>query len=192
MWGVSYGAMMAIATAARRPPHLRAVVAVYGTNDCGRDSMAPGGSPYALGRYSWAVHMIAMDLCPPTRQDVAGRWLTVWNEHLDRMRESPGHAFEWQQHVGDEVFWEPRRVDTADIEVPTFLIGGWHDLYVDAVVRIFNELSAPRRLVVGPWPHSVPDVANRERFDWVGSRNYVSLHPDSAQAHIFQLERTRH
>ena len=55
MWGVSYGAMVAIATAARRPPHLRAIVAVYGTDDCLSDSIAPGGSPYALGRYSWVA-----------------------------------------------------------------------------------------------------------------------------------------
>ena len=168
MWGVSYGAMVAIATAARRPPHLRAIVAVYGTDDCLSDSIAPGGSPYALGRYSWVAHMIAMDLCPPTRQDDEGRWRQVWAEHLDRMRMSPGHAFEWQPHIEDTSFWASRLAHASRIEVPAFLIGGWHDLYADSMVRIFNAISAERRLVIGPWPHVFPDRVEREPFDWVG------------------------
>jgi uncharacterized protein len=167
MWGVSYGAMVAIATAARRPPHLRAIVAVYGTDDCLSDSIAPGGSPYALGRYSWVAHMLAMDLCPPTRQDDGGRWRQVWAEHLARMRTSPGHAFEWQPHIDDAPFWASRLAHASRIEVPAFLIGGWYDLYADSMVRIFKAISAERRLVIGPWPHVFPDRAEREPFDWV-------------------------
>jgi putative CocE/NonD family hydrolase len=167
MWGVSYGAMMAIATAARRPPHLRAIAAVYGTDDCLADSIAPGGSPYALGRYCWAAHMTAMDLCPPTRQDPDGRWRSLWAQHLDRMRQRPGHAFEWQPHVDDPSFWGPRMADASRIEVPTFLVGGWYDLYADAMVRIFNEVGGDRRLVIGPWLHVAPDRVEDEPFDWV-------------------------
>ncbi len=168
MWGVSYGAMTTLATAARRPPHLRAIVAVYGTDDCLIDAIAPGGSPYALGRYSWSAHMMAMDLCPPTRQDDGGRWRQVWADHLERIRKCPGHAFEWQPHIDDVSFWASRVADASRIEVPTFLIGGWHDPYADAVVRIFNIVPAERRLVIGPWLHVAPDRVDREPFDWMG------------------------
>ncbi len=43
-WGVSYGGMTALAAAACRPPHLRAIVAVYATTDMYRDTIAPGAA----------------------------------------------------------------------------------------------------------------------------------------------------
>ena len=115
------------------------IVAVYGTDDCLVDSIAPGGSPYALGRYSWAAHMIAMDLCPPTRQDSAGRWRsfglsTSTASAKARATRSNGSRISTTCRSGPPGSPMPSR-----IEVPTFLIGGWYDLYADAVVRIFND-----------------------------------------------------
>lgn len=168
IWGVSYGGMTALAAAAKRPPHLRAAAAVYATNDAFADVIAPGGSPVAFGRYSWSAHMLALDLCPPTRQDADGAWRRVWRERLERMRARPGHAFEWQQHAADADYWRPRVAEVAAITVPTFLIGGWHDYFADATVRVFSQISAPKQMVIGPWLHVVPDLADREPYDWVG------------------------
>ena len=84
-WGVSYGGMTALAAAAARPPHLKAIVAVYATTDVYRDTITLGGCPAMLGRYAWAAHMMALGLCPPTAQDPEGRWRQVWDQRLRRL-----------------------------------------------------------------------------------------------------------
>ena len=55
-WGTSYGGMTALAAAARRPAHLRAIVATYATTDVFRDSIDRGGCATMLGRYAWSAH----------------------------------------------------------------------------------------------------------------------------------------
>ena len=85
VWGVSYGGMNALAAAAHRPPHLRALVAVYATTDMYRDTIAPGVCPAMLGRYAWAAHMLALALCPrPGRTRTAGGERT-WQRRLRRL-----------------------------------------------------------------------------------------------------------
>lgn len=169
IWGVSYGGMTALAAAARRPPHLRAIYAVYASDDTHRDWLAPGGNcPMALGNYSWSSHMFGLDLCPPSRQDPEGRWRRVWDERLRRMQSSPGHAFEWRKHAKDSEYWESRTVDVSTITVPTFMVEGWYDFFTDGAVRTFSLLTCQKQLVMGPWLHVPPDLVDREPYDWVG------------------------
>jgi len=169
IWGVSYGGMTALAAAARRPPHLRAIYAVYASDDTHRDWVAPGGNcPMAFGNYLWSSHMFGLDLCPPSRQDVGGEWRRVWQERLDRMVDHPGHAFEWRKHRADTDYWRRRALDTSKITVPTVMVEGWHDFFTDGAVRTFSDLTCERRLVLGPWLHVCPDLVDREPYDWVG------------------------
>jgi len=169
IWGVSYGGMTALAAAARRPPHLRAIYAVYASDDTHRDWLAPGGNtPMALGNYSWSSHMFGLDLCPPSRQDDKDRWRQVWQERLERMRTRPGHAFEWRQHSRDSDYWTSRAVDVSTITVPTFMVEGWYDFFTDGAVRTFSLLTCQKQLVMGPWLHVPPDLVDREPYDWVG------------------------
>ena len=169
IWGVSYGGMTALAAAARRPAHLRAIYAVYASDDTHRDWVAPGGDcPMAFGNYLWSSHMFGLDLCPPSRQDSEGVWRRVWQERLDRMATRPGHAFEWRKHRADTDYWSRRALDTSKITVPTVMVEGWHDFFTDGAVRTFSELTCERRLVLGPWLHVCPDLVDREPFDWVG------------------------
>ena len=135
-WGVSYGGMTALAAAAHRPPHLRAIVAVYATTDMYGDTIAPGGSPAMLGRYAWAAHMVALGLCPPTRQDPGGRWERIWRQRLDRLAAGRPHALTWQAHPDRDGYWQARAVDATAIDVPAMLIGGWADAYADAILAL--------------------------------------------------------
>jgi len=168
-WGVSYGGMNALAAAAHQPPHLRALVAVYATTDMYRDTIAPGDCPAMLGRYAWAAHMLALGLCPPTRQDPDGRWRRTWQRRLRRLAAGQPHALEWQAHPERDDYWQARVVDTAAIQVPAMLIGGWADAYADAMIRVFGQLTGPKRLIMGPWMHVLPHLSAVEPYDWVGA-----------------------
>ena len=158
-WGVSYGGMTALAAAACRPPHLRAIAAVYATTDMYRDTIAPGGSPAMLGRYAWAAHMVALGLCPPTRQDPGGRWERIWRQRLQRLGTGQPHALTWQAHPDRDDYWQARVVDASAIDVPTMLIGGWADAYADAILRAHAQVGGPKRLIMGPWMHVLPHLS---------------------------------
>jgi uncharacterized protein len=168
-WGVSYGGMNALAAAAHRPPHLRALVAVYATTDMYRDTIAPGNCPAMLGRYAWAAHMLALGLCPPTRQDPGGRWQRTWQRRLRRLAAGRPHALDWQAHPGRDDYWQARVVDATAIEVPAMLIGGWADAYSDAMIRVFGQLTGPKRLIMGPWMHVLPHLSAVQPYDWVAA-----------------------
>jgi putative CocE/NonD family hydrolase len=167
-WGVSYGGMTALAAAAQQPPHLRAVVAVYATTDIYRDTIAPGGCPAMLGRYAWAAHMMALGLCPPTQPDNDGRWRQTWTGRLRRLAAGPSHAAVWQAHPDRDAYWRDRVVDAAAIEVPAMFVGGWADMFKDAITSLYKALTGPKRLVMGPWMHVLPHLSGVEPWDWVG------------------------
>ena len=169
VWGVSYGGMNALAAAAHRPPHLRAVIAVYATTDMYRDTIAPGDCPAMLGRYAWAAHMLALGLCPPTRQDPGGRWQRIWQRRLQRLAVGQSHALDWQAHPERDGYWQARVVDATAIDVPAMLIGGWADAYSDAMIQVFGQLAGPKRLIMGPWMHVLPHLSAVEPYDWVAA-----------------------
>ncbi len=50
--------------------------------------------------------------------------------------------------------------------MPTYLIGGWRDLFPAAVVGAHERISSAQ-LLVGPWLHVPPDLAAREPVDWM-------------------------
>jgi uncharacterized protein len=166
-WGVSYGGMTALAAAAHRPPHLRAIAAAYATTDVYRDTIAPEGWPSMLGRYAWAAHMAALGLCPPTLQDPGGRWRNVWDQRLQRLGAGQPHALNWQAHPQRDAYWQERVVDASAISVPALLVGGWADAYAGAMVRVFGEVRGPKRLILGPWMHVLPHLSAVEPWDWV-------------------------
>jgi uncharacterized protein len=166
-WGVSYGGMNALAAAACRPPHLRAIMVAYATNDIHRDSITRNGCNTMLGRYAWAAHMVALNLCPPTLQDPGGRWRRIWHQRLQRLADGRPPAVSWQAHPEPDAYWQARRVDATAIDIPTMLIGGWADTYKDAMIRVFGDVRGPKRLVMGPWMHVLPHLADTDSYDWV-------------------------
>ena len=45
------------------------------------------------------------------------------------------------------------------IACPVFMIGGWRDGYPNPPLRLYEALRVPRKVVMGPWNHAVPDAA---------------------------------
>ncbi len=167
VWGVSYGGLMALAAGVARPPHLRAIAPVYPLFDVAADVTWPGGVPAMLGQHQWSTLMLAQRLAPPTFRDADGRWERVWRARLAQLEEEELDVRAWQSHPARDRYWRERVLDVSRIEVPTFQIGGWRDLFPEAVSAAHRQIQAPRRLLFGPWLHVPPDVAAREPVDWL-------------------------
>ena len=167
VWGVSYGGLTALAAGVARPPHLRAIAAMYPFWDPYAHFVSPGGIPNMLGIHQWSTIMLAQRLAPPTYRDTTGRWLRVWHERLERLEKEGLDVSHWQMHEEADEYWLARVLPVERIDVPTLLIGGWRDLFPQAVADAYERIDAPKQLLVGPWLHVQPDIAAHEPVDWL-------------------------
>lgn len=157
MIGVSYGGWTALTAAIQNPPHLRAIVPINITDDFYLANY-PGGS---LGGYLFILYdayMLALNCQPSLYRDPESRWLRIWQEHLENI--SPWFLPWIQNQTSDASVWhESSFADQLEkITAPTFVIGGWHDIY-PLMPRIYSGIKAPKRLMMGPWSHVLPDTA---------------------------------
>ena len=164
MWGLSYGGITSFKTAAVRPPHLKAIVPVIGSADIYLDWVYPGGCLNCLGLMGWGSNMVAMQMVPPMFQDPEGRWMEVW---WNRLHNARPYILDWHAHPDRDAFWDSKTTPVEDIEVPTFLVGGWRDIFPEGMVSPFSRLAGPRKLLMGPWLHCAPDQSPFEPVDYL-------------------------
>lgn len=164
MWGISYGGITSFQTASLRPPHLRAIVPIYATPDPYRDWFYPGGCFNCLAVSTWASQMLSMQLGPPMFQDPAGRWRQIWRERLEQ---SEPYLLPWQDHPDRDEFWESKAIPIESITAPTFLIGGWRDIFPEGMPRAYEAIKAPRKLWMGPWTHISPDSSRTAPVEYL-------------------------
>lgn len=164
MWGISYPGIMSLAVASTQPTHLKAIVPIFATSDLEHDFLFPGGCINCLGAFGdWGSDMVATNLLPPGYQDSEGRWFQIWKE---RLQDIPQFMVSWMEHDPNK---NDKRVGVTAVEniiVPTFLIGGWRDIFVENV-RIYERLNAPRKLMMGPWTHISMDSSPVEPWDYL-------------------------
>ncbi len=169
MWGISWGGFAAIQVAMLRPPHLRAIVPVYASDDRYTDDVHYiGGCVTASELSQYAVSMVGSNALPGRPAYRGQSWEAEWRERLE---ETPVWLFEWLRQQLDGPFWRQGSLapDWAALVVPMFLIGGWMDSYVDAALRMWRHcLNAPRKALIGNWVHALPDEAYPgPTLDWL-------------------------
>jgi putative CocE/NonD family hydrolase len=169
MWGISYGGFTAIQVAALRPPHLRAIVPMYATDDRYLDDVHYlGGCLTASELTQYAVSMVAHNALPPRPAYRGQAWLVEWRERLDQ---TPIWLIEWARRQHDGPYWRQGSLapDYRRITAAMLLIGGWMDSYVDPVLRMLERcVEAPRRGIIGSWVHDLPDTAYpAPNLDWL-------------------------
>jgi putative CocE/NonD family hydrolase len=71
------------------------------------------------------------------------------------------------EHPRYDDHWRTKAIPLEQIEVPAFLIGAWRDIFPEAMVRAYERIPAPRRLLMGPWMHEMPDLARESRVDYL-------------------------
>ena len=155
MWGVSYAATTALRTASLRPPALKAIAVVMGLLDPERDFVHPAGRRGGLASLGmWGLNTLAQHLLPPLRADPTGALERRWRARLETGRP---FVVDLLEHEPGDAAWRDRVVDAARIVTPALCVAGWRDLSCDATIRAYEHLAGPKRLVVGPWMHTLPD-----------------------------------
>lgn len=163
MWGLSHGAMITLAVASRRPLGLNAICPIMGLTDIERELVHPAGVRGGLIMFG---HLGLYDLLGALQLPLRSHGITEreesWQERarnfdpwfLDAWRNNPGAAE-----------WSTRKVDVSKIHAPTFCIAGWRDIFCNAMVRAYEEIEAPKKLLVGPWLHTFPEASSVEKVN---------------------------
>jgi uncharacterized protein len=159
MMGISYGGFTALQVATHQPEHLTSIIPIHFTHDRYTDDCHYRGGLlrmyYDPGYYGSA--MVARNALPPS--PVSGEdWAGIWEAH---MTGNEPYLLRWLRHQTDGPYWRNGSVgDVADrIRCPVFMIGGWRDGYPNPPFELYSRLTVPRKLLVGPWNHALPDEA---------------------------------
>ncbi len=169
MWGISYGGFTAIQVAKLRPPHLRAILPMYATDDRYRDDVhIRGGCVTASEKCQYAVSQLGMNAMPPHPPFRGQGWREEW---LARLDQTPPWLLNWIREQTDGPYWRRGSLapDYEALECAVFQVAGWTDAYPDAAFRIQERCTgAAVRTLVGNWVHSFPDDAYPgPNIDWL-------------------------
>ena len=158
MMGKSWGAYNSLQVAARRPPELKAVISVMGTDDRYAECIHYSGGALLNDNFWWGCIMQLFNARPPDPQIVGERWRSLWLERLQAEEFWPNI---WLQHQQLDGYWKHASVcfDYAAIECPVWFWGGWADLCRDTPLRLSQHLKVPHKVTVGPWAHLYPHEA---------------------------------
>ena len=158
MMGKSWGAYNSLQVAARRPPALKAIIAVMGTDDRFAECIHYSGGCLLNDNFWWGCVMQVFNARPPDPDIVGERWRSHWLERLEAEAFWPEI---WLEHQTLDEYWKHGSVcfDYAAITCPTWFWGGWADLYRDTPLRLAEHLEVPHRVTVGPWGHLYPHEA---------------------------------
>jgi uncharacterized protein len=158
MIGISWGGFNGLQVAARRPPALRAVISLCSTDDRYADDVHYMGGALLTDNLRWASTMFGYQTRPPDPEIVGERWRDLW---LARLNAEPLMLRTWLEHQTRDDYWKHGSVceDPAAITAACYLVGGWADAYSNAVPRMLERLTCPRKGLIGPWTHKYPHFA---------------------------------
>ena len=159
MMGISWGGFNGLQIAARRPPALKAIVTLCSTDDrYADDAHYMGGTFLTTAGLEWAFFFFSLMCLPPDPALVGDGWRATW---LERLNNIPLFQDNWLQHQRRDAYWKHGSVceDYAAIRCPVYAVGGWTDGYKNAIQRLLERLTVPRKGLVGPWGHAYPHFA---------------------------------
>ncbi|MSP87938.1 MAG: CocE/NonD family hydrolase, partial [Alphaproteobacteria bacterium] len=156
MFGLSWGAGIALATAALQPPALKAIVCASGIDSRFATRFINGamltGNP--AGIPAWMLYATR----PPDPAIVGDRWRAIWLERLERCAIT---GEEWLSHQSHDDYWKDTGVAgrVESIQCPIMAVSGWADPgFAAAMLRVLAQARVPRRGLIGPWSHRYAHV----------------------------------
>ena len=198
-FGASYLGFVQWALAMDPPPELRAAVVYVGPHDLSRVVYRHGVFAMYDG-FGWGDLVVHQERVNPVsgivRTATADRRL---RPALNRMPLSAGvhdllgdeapWLYRWLEHPDPaDPYWAPVQCGAAldRISVPTMLVGGWQDLFLEQTLEQYRALAArdvPTRMIIGPWTHA--DASTRsgpafaESLAWLD--RYVGQDPEDPE-----------
>jgi putative CocE/NonD family hydrolase len=155
MMGKSWGGFNCLQVAALRPKALKAVLSVCSTDDRYADDIHYMGGCLLNDNHWWGDIMLAYQARPADPALFGPGWRDNW---LKRVNEMPFWPAIWMKHQARDDYWRHGSIceDYGAVQCPVMLIGGWADAYTNAIPRMLEHLTVPRRAIIGPWAHIYP------------------------------------
>jgi uncharacterized protein len=155
MMGISWGGFNALQVAALRPPPLKAIITLCSTDDRYADDAHYMGGCLLNENLQWGSILMSYAAFPPDPEIVGERWRAMWRERIDNLAPFPAL---WMEHQWRDDYWRHGSVceDYGAIQCAVYAIGGWADGYSNAVPRLLQGLSCPKKGLIGPWAHMFP------------------------------------
>jgi predicted acyl esterase len=162
MWGTSYSGFNSLQIACERPPALKAICAIYATDDRWTDDVHWRGAALKLvDLVDYCHYMTAMCVLPPVPAVWGEGWEAEWHRRLET---NQPWVLTWLRENRHGDYWNHGsvRLDGTTtgydrIECPVMLIAGWADGYRNnsfRTVAALAEAGVPHRLLAGPWAHA--------------------------------------
>jgi len=151
MFGISWGGFNSIQMAMRRPPALKAIIAVCATEDLYNEDVH-----YIDGMMHVDEFEVAMDLdqAPSRSPD-----FPVDDKTLAARFDKEPWSLNYMRHQRQSEFWHEPVRGLDSIQIPVFMIGGMLDGYRDSIPRMLERMKVPMKAIIGPWNHTFPDDA---------------------------------
>jgi putative CocE/NonD family hydrolase len=158
LMGKSWGGFNALQIAARRPPHLKAILTVCSTDDRYADDVHYMGGCLLNDSLWWGAVFFQLLAQPPDPALVGPSWRALWQTRLQAAQPPP---IEWMRHPLRDEYWKQGSIceDYGAIECAVWAVGGWADGYSNSILRMIEHLRAPRHALIGPWGHAFPHDA---------------------------------
>jgi predicted acyl esterase len=167
LWGTSYSGFNSLQIAMERPPALKAICAIYATDDRWTDDVHwRGGALRLVDLVDYDHYMTPMCVLPP----VPAVWGEGWQEEWQRrLSVNEPWMLTWLRENRHGPYWDHGSVRLGGttsgyerIGCPVMIVAGWADGYRNNSFRTIAELArygVPHRLLAGPWAHADPMTA---------------------------------
>jgi uncharacterized protein len=149
MLGISWGGFNSIQMALRKPPALKAILAVAATEQLFKEDVH-----YIDGVFHVDEFELTMDLDQgrPGAPD-----FNLSESVIGPRMDSEPWSLNYMKRQRDGEFWHSPLRPIETLEVPAFLIGGLQDGYRDSILRMLDAVKAPLKAWIGPWNHGFPN-----------------------------------
>lgn len=170
MWGTSYSGFNSLQIACERPPALKAICAIYSSDDRWTDDVHwRGGALRLVDLVDYDHYMTPMSMLPPVPAvwdtDNARDWRAEWRH---RVQIQEPWVLTWLRENRDGPYWRHGSVRDGEgngydrIDCAVMIVAGWADGYRNNSFRTVEALGragVPYRLLAGPWVHADPTTA---------------------------------
>lgn len=161
--GTSYGAINQFLTSEQDPPGVRAAFPIVPMSDAYRDVTFAGGETNTAFIPLWLGLVTSLGVLPPTyTPSNPAEAARVLVEHTGGALSFQGSQVLDSTTGGNAAYDGPFYDIRSPIDmirrdhVPTFIVGGWFDLFQRGEPLLFQALRrqhVPTRLLMGPWYH---------------------------------------